>query len=110
MPHLSEEIHYNLLKCLENNPNISQRELARELGISLGKVNYCVRALIDKGWIKARNFKNSHSKIAYTYALTPVGLQQKARITVRFLKRKVQEYELLCKEIEELRREMKLIK
>ncbi len=103
---MRDETHYKLLKRLEVDPHISQRELAKELGISLGKVNYCLRGLADKGWIKARNFKNSHNKMAYAYLMTPAGLQEKARITVRFLRRKVQEHEQLHQEIEELRGEI----
>ena len=103
----SEEIHYRLLKTLESDPNISQRELSKELGISLGKTNYCLKALIQKGWIKARNFKNSHNKLAYAYILTPSGIQQKAEITMAFLRRKQQEYEDLEREIAELREEVK---
>jgi EPS-associated MarR family transcriptional regulator len=106
---LSEETHYKLLKRLEVDPRISQRELAKELGISLGKVNYCLKALADKGWMKVRNFNNSNSsnnKKAYAYFLTSLGLQEKAKISVQFLKHKVQEYEQLSQEIEELRREI----
>lgn len=72
----------------------------------MGKTNYCLRALIDKGWLKARNFKNSNNKIAYAYVLTPRGLREKAKVTTRFLKRKVREYELLKSEIEQLRKEV----
>ena len=86
-----EEAHYRLLRLLDASPNLSQRELARELGVSLGKVNYCVNALIEKGWVKARNFRNSNNKLAYAYLLTPRGIEQKAAITVQFLHRKVAE-------------------
>ena len=82
-----EESHYRLLRLLDSSPNLSQRELARELGVSLGKVNYCVNALIEKGWVKARNFRNSNNKLAYAYLLTPRGIEQKAAITVYFLRR-----------------------
>ena len=99
---LSEESSYKLLKQLEANPAISQRELAREMGMSLGKVNYCLRALIEKGLIKASNFRNSDNKLSYLYVLTPHGIESKAGITARFLKRKVEEYEALQREIEEL--------
>ncbi len=102
---LSEEVRYRILKLLEPNPQLSQREVAKELGISLGKVNYCLKALVDKGWIKAANFKNSHNKTAYMYLLTPRGLEEKARVTARFLQRKVEEYEALKAEIERLRGE-----
>jgi EPS-associated MarR family transcriptional regulator len=100
------ETHYKVLRHLEANPEITQRELAQELGVSLGKVNYCLKALIQKGWVKATNFKNSNNKSAYAYLLTPTGIERKARITVSYLKRKVEEYETLKTEIEELRREV----
>ena len=103
---MKEEIHYHVLKHIESNPSITQRELAKELGVSVGKVNYCLKALIDKGWIKANNFKNSNKKLAYFYILTPCGLEQKAKITVNFLKRKINDYEELKKEIEVLKNEV----
>lgn len=84
---------------------MSQRDMARELGISLGKANYCLRALIQKGWIKADNFKNSRNRTAYMYLLTPRGIEEKARLTLRFLQIKVREYETLRIEIEQLQRE-----
>ena len=101
-----EESHYRLLRLLDSSPNLTQRELAREMGVSIGKVNYCVNALIEKGWVKARNFRNSNNKLAYAYLLTPRGIEQKAAITVHFLRRKVAEYESLKKEIARLRREV----
>ncbi len=96
---------YGLLKTLEDNPSLSQRDLAKRLGVSLGKVNYCLNALVDKGCLKVNNFRNSDNKLAYAYLLTPRGVEEKARITVRFLKYKIQEYERLRAEIEELKRE-----
>ncbi len=102
---LDETTHYSLLKTLEENPGLSQRDLAKKLGVSLGKVNYCLNALVAKGCLKVNNFRNSENKLAYAYLLTPSGVEQKARLTVRFLKSKVQEYERLRAEIEELRRE-----
>jgi len=96
---------YGLLKTLEDNPNLSQRDLAKHLGISLGKVNFCLNALIEKGCLKVNNFRNSDNKLAYAYLLTPRGVEQKTRMTVEFLQIKVQEYERLRKEIEELQRE-----
>lgn len=102
---LTEEVRYKLLKLLEPNPFLSQRDVARELGISLGKVNYCLKALVDKGWIKATNFKNSERKSAYMYLLTPRGLQEKARVTTRFLQSKLREYDDLRAEIEQIRSE-----
>jgi len=101
-----DEAHYKLLRLIESRPQLTQRQLAHELGMSLGKINYCVHALIDKGWIKARNFRNSSNKLAYAYLLTPRGIEQKAAITVHFLRRKVSEYETLRKEIAQLRREV----
>ena len=103
---MNEEISYRLFKLIEQDPDISQRQLAKAMGISLGKVNYCLKALMDKGWLKARNFKNSNNKIAYAYVLTPKGLGQKTKMTGRFLKRKVREYEKLKNEIEQLRQEV----
>lgn len=99
------EVHYKLMRALEANPGMSQRELARELGVSLGKVNYCLRALVEKGWIKASNFTNSQNKAAYMYLLTPRGIEQKASLAVRFLRVKMQEYEALKLEIEQIRKE-----
>ena len=103
---LSDEIRYRLLKRLEADPHLSQRGLARELGISLGKMNYCLKALVEKGWIKAENFKNSRRKMAYRYLLTPAGIREKALVTVRFLKYKQAEYATLEREIAELRLEI----
>ena len=101
-----DEAHYKVMRLIEANPAISQRELAQVMGVSLGKANYCLNALIEKGWVKARNFRKSDNKLAYAYLLTPRGVQQKAEITVRFLQRKVGEYETLRREIAELRREV----
>jgi EPS-associated MarR family transcriptional regulator len=102
---MPEETHYKVLKILEQSPQITQRELARELGISLGKANYCLKALVGKGFVKARNFKNKKNKLAYSYLLTPKGIEQKTRLTFRFLDRKREEYEALEREIELLTRE-----
>ena len=102
---LTDEYRYKILKILEANPEISQRELARELDISLGRVNFCLKALIEKGLLKATNFKNSHNKLAYMYLLTPSGIEEKSAITARFLKIKMQEYAALEAEIDQLRRE-----
>jgi EPS-associated MarR family transcriptional regulator len=101
-----EDTHLKVLKLLEHNPRITQRQLASELGFSLGKVNYCLKALMNKGLVKASNFKTSSNKRAYVYVLTPRGLEEKARISVRFLKRKLQEHDALKLEIERLKREM----
>jgi EPS-associated MarR family transcriptional regulator len=101
----AEEIHYKLMRMLQANPQMSQRDAARELGVSLGKVNYCLRALVRRGWVKASNFKNSQNKAAYMYLLTPRGLEQKASLTLRFLQVKLREYEVLRTEIEQMRQE-----
>ena len=103
---MNEDMHYHVLKYIEANPSITQRELAKELGVSVGKANYCLKALIDKGWVKASNFKNSKKKLAYFYILTPSGIEQKAKITVNFLKRKMNDYEELKQEIEILKNEV----
>ena len=110
MPTLSdrpvEDTHFRLLRLLEVKPDLSQRDLARELGTSLGKTNYCLNALIGKGWVKVRNFRNSQNKLGYAYLLTPSGIESKAAITVQFLRRKMNEYEDLKREIELLQREV----
>jgi EPS-associated MarR family transcriptional regulator len=92
---LAEETRYKLMCLIEANPEMSQREVARELGISLGKVNYSLRALMRRGWVKATNFKNSNRKAAYMYLLTPRGIEEKGGLAVRFLKLKMREYESL---------------
>ena len=102
---LTDEYRIKILRILEQDPDISQRDLARNLGISLGRANFCLQALIDKGWIKVNNFKNSNNKKAYMYLLTRRGIAEKARVTTRFLERKVAEYEALKREIEQLQRE-----
>lgn len=104
---MNEEIRYKILKILEQNSDISQRELSKQLGISLGKVNYCLRALKEKGLVKARNFKNSDNKKGYLYVLTPKGVDDRARTATRFLKQKISEYQQLEQEIEHLRAEIK---
>jgi len=104
---MNQESHYRVMKALEANPKISQRELSSQLGFSLGKANYCLQALVEKGWIKAKNFKNSKNKMAYAYMLTPNDLDQKARITARFLETKIVEYNMLKQEIEDLTEETK---
>jgi MarR family transcriptional regulator, temperature-dependent positive regulator of motility len=103
---LNQEVHLKVLRHLESDPEITQRALAKQLGISLGKVNYCLKALIDKGLIKTGNFKNSSNKSAYLYLLTPKGIEEKSRITIHFLKRKIGEYENLRREINELQQEI----
>ena len=103
---ISEELRYRLLNFLADHPDASQRDLARELDVSVGKVNYCVRALIRKGLLKVRNFKNSQKKSAYLYVLTPRGLEEKVEVTYQFLHRKIDEYDALVKEIERLKGEV----
>ena len=102
---LTDEYRYRILKLLEADPKASQRRIADELGISLGRVNYCLNALIDKGLVKVNNFRNNANKRAYLYLLTPKGIEEKATTTVRFLKVKLDEYENLKRELEELQRE-----
>jgi EPS-associated MarR family transcriptional regulator len=102
---LDEEARYKVMRLLQANPAMSQREVARQLGMSVGKVNYCLKALMRRGWIKAANFKNSNNKAAYMYLLTPRGVEEKASLTVRFLRIKIDEYERLRAEIEEMRTE-----
>jgi EPS-associated MarR family transcriptional regulator len=103
---LNNESHYRLLRALEDNPTASQRDLSRALGISVGKVNYCMRALMEKGLVKMRNFRDNHNKLSYAYILTPQGMRRKAEITMAFLQRKQREYERLQGEIAELREEL----
>ncbi len=104
---MQDELRYRLLKQLEANPDINQRELAQLLGISLGKLNYCLRALMEKGLVKAGNFRRSTQKHRYAYLLTPRGIEEKARVTARFMHTKLAEYEKLEHELEELRAEVK---
>lgn len=105
---LSEDARYYILRRLESQPQITQRQLAQELGISLGKVNYCLQALVEKGMVKARNFQKSENKKGYLYVLTPAGIESKASLTKRFLHRKLAEYEALRQEIENLQRDIEI--
>ena len=102
-----QELEYKVLKCLEKNPNITQRQLANELGVSLGKTHYLISSLIKVGWVKLDNFKRSDNKMAYMYLLTPKGVNEKAKITKTFLVRKENEYQRLKRDIEQLRSEVK---
>lgn len=104
---LSYEVRYRLLKYVADHPNATQRELARELGISVGKVNYCLRALVDKGLVKIRNFRDNEKKSTYVYLLTPKGIEEKVNVTLDFLRWKREEYDLLSKEIERLTDEVR---
>ncbi len=103
---LDDATRYQLLTILQENPELSQRDLAKRIGISLGKTNYCLKALTGKGWVKIHNFRNSSNKSAYLYRLTPAGINEKIRVTKRFLAHKVREHAALTDEIERLRREV----
>lgn len=99
-------MRFKVLRALDQQPDLSQRQLADLLGVSLGKTNYLLRALLDKGLLKARNFRNSHNKLAYAYLITPTGLAEKAALTRGYLDRKSQEYEALKDEIEKIKAEL----
>ena len=90
----------NLMRVIKKKPELSQRELAKDLGFSLGKLNYCLNALKDKGLIKIENFKNNPNKVNYMYILTPKGVSEKAKLTINFMKRKMKEYEELRAEVD----------
>jgi len=107
---LQDEITYKLLKTIQNDPHLSQREIAQKMGVSLGKTNYCLKSLLDKGFIKIRNFYKNKKKKAYIYILTPNGIEEKAQVTYRFLQRKINEYENIKAEIESLKSETSLPK
>ena len=105
-----EEIRMRILKILESSEHeITQRDLAGHLGISLGKTNYCLAGLVEKGLVRIRRFKNSRNKSAYAYILTPRGIQERVRLTVKFLGRKMREYELLKHEIAQLEKEVEAL-
>ena len=101
-----QENHFKILRLLEGNSNLSQRDISRKTGMSLGSVNYCLNVLAQKGLIKVGNFSRSQNKTRYVYLLTAEGLEQKARATFHFLRRKMEEYEALAREIEELKVEV----
>jgi EPS-associated MarR family transcriptional regulator len=102
----NKDIRLDLLRKLEDNPNYTQRELSREMGVSLGKVNYCMKKLIEKGWVKLSNFNNNKDKVSYIYLLTPKGIEKKAKLTIEFLKTKIKEYQILQEEIEMLKQDI----
>lgn len=102
----SEAAHLQLLKLIERKPDLSQRDFARELGVSLGKAHYLLRALVEKGWVKANNFRRNDNKRAYAYLLTPVGVKEKLRLTRDYLRRKELEYQAIVAEIASLRSEI----
>ena len=101
-----EDTQFRVLRLLQETPNVTQREIAETLGISLGGVNYCLRALANRGMVKFLNFRKSNNKLGYTYLLTPEGIARKTTLTARFLKRKLLEYESLKAEIEDLKAEL----
>ena len=96
------EIRYSLFKLLGDDPNLTQRQMAEKMGISLGKFNYCLKELVTKGFVKINRFKSSQNKAAYMYLLTPRGLEEKTKITVRFLKRKIREFDEIKMQIKEI--------
>jgi EPS-associated MarR family transcriptional regulator len=98
--------HFKVLRILHDNPDLTQRELANQLGMSVGGLNYCLKALIDKGFVKMDNFQKSKNKFKYVYLLTPQGIAEKVALTSRFLQRKMQEYEALKAEIEALKAQL----
>ena len=101
-----QEIRYRLLKILSEEPKLGQREMAKRMGISLGKVNFCISELAAKGWIKITRLKSARKKIPYIYMLTPKGLEEKGKLTVRFLKTKLAEYKEIRNQVEELHNEV----
>ena len=101
-----EDTYFRIMRLVDQQPNISQRELAEKVGISLGALNYCLKSLMDKGFVKLENFQKSKHKFKYAYILTPSGIAEKVSITGRFLKRKLQEYEALKAEIDSLKSEV----
>ena len=103
---IQEDIHFRIMRILQENPDLTQRELAEKLGMSVGGLNYCLNALIDKGLVKMQNFSNSKNKFKYVYLLTPMGIAEKLALTTRFLSRKMDEYEALKLEIEALKSEV----
>jgi EPS-associated MarR family transcriptional regulator len=102
-----EDTYFRVLRILQDTPDISQRELAEKLGVSVSGLNYCLKALIDKGWVKIQNFSKNNNKLCYSYLLTPTGIAEKASLTSRFLQRKMQEYEALKQEINHIKKEVK---
>lgn len=108
-PTQREFVRYRVIQVLADNPKASQRELAKELGVSLGSINYCIQSLIDKGSVKVENFSKSNAKKQYAYILTPSGLKDKAEITLSFLSKKKEEYKLLKMEIAALEQQTEQI-
>ncbi len=102
-----DDTHYRILKCVEENPDTTQRELARQLSVSLGKANYCLKSSMDVGWIRMQNFRNSENRLVYAYILTPQGAAGKDKILLQSLKRKMNEYQVIKAQIEELESELR---
>jgi EPS-associated MarR family transcriptional regulator len=105
-----DQVHFDLLRKLEANPKYTQRELSKEMGVSLGKVNYCINKLVTKGWVKLSNFRRNPNKVGYIYLLTPKGIEEKTRLTFAFLKIKMDEYEILREEISALKKDVNQLK
>jgi EPS-associated MarR family transcriptional regulator len=103
---IQEDTYFRIMRILQDNPDLTQRELADKLGMSVGGLNYCLNALIDKGFVKITNFSKSKNKFKYVYLLTPQGIAEKVALTSRFLRRKMEEYEALKIEIEEIKSNM----
>ncbi len=101
-----KDIRLDLLRKIELNPEYTQRELSKEMDVSLGKVNYCIKKLTEKGLIKITNFKQNPNKVGYAYLLTPIGIEEKTELTFSFLKRKIKEYEILKDEINKLKEDI----
>ena len=104
-----KENRFQILKSLEQDSHSTQRQLSNNLGVSLGKVNYCIKSLIEKGFIKINNFRNNKNKIQYSYLITPKGIEEKAKLTLDFIRVKTQEYDTLKQEIESLKKEAKSV-
>tara|TARA_B100001057_G_scaffold412460_1_gene428545 strand:+ start:1680 stop:2003 length:324 start_codon:yes stop_codon:yes gene_type:complete len=100
---LEKTINYDVLRSIDKNPGLSQRKLASELGFSLGKLNYCLTALKDKGLIKIKNFKSNKNKINYMYLLTPAGISVKTKLTIKFMERKIKAYDELAAELKKVK-------
>jgi EPS-associated MarR family transcriptional regulator len=105
-PKIQEEARFQILRLLHENPELTQRELGKRVGVSLGAVNYCLKALIERGLVKASNFSKSPNKLGYVYVLTPAGIAEKTMLTGSFLRRRITEYQALRAEIEILAEEM----
>jgi EPS-associated MarR family transcriptional regulator len=103
---IQEDTYFRVMRILQENPDLTQRELAEKLGVSVGGLNYCLKALMDKGWVKMQNFQNSKNKFKYVYLLTPQGIAERVALTSSFLDRKMQEYEALKAEIESLHQDV----